>query len=184
MEYRIKQGDDLVCSYTGKSSKVLIQLIDTENNTTQWLSREALLNADKLLRALEGIQEPVVPQYSLMPQQAMQPPCSSIPAPLVPMGANEINIPGIEPVNIETEKKNSTQDIHAAKAFEQACLKLIQDPPPDKNGNQTGVPGFAIRALVAEWKSKFANVKAMYPVIQKHFQSPKEVVDFWLGIEK
>lgn len=181
MEYRIKQGDDLSCSYTGKSSKVLIQLIDTSGATTQWLSREALNNADKLLRALEGIQEPIpahpMPTYPNYPIGPMQVTCN----------ADAPGSSGIEPVSnspIENEKKNSTQDIHAARAFDQACIKLMQDPPPDKNGNQSGVPGFAVRALVAEWKARFSDVKQMYPVLQKHFQSPKEVVDFWLGLEK
>ena len=180
MEYRIKQGDDLICSYTGKPSKVLIQLIDKDNNATSYLSREALLNADKLLKALEGVQEIQIPSGYGVPyfQPNMIPDvtCDRINSGSQPLGSNQIIVTN----STELEKKT---DVHAAKAFEQACLKLIEDPPPDKNGNQTGVPGFAIRDLVKKWKPNFQSPQSMYPIIQKHFNSPKEVVDFWLGME-
>lgn len=193
MEYRIKQGDELICGYTGKPAKVLIQLIDTENKTSAWLSREALLNADKLLCALEGVQ-PTLQQGTLIHtpfvQQIIPNHGLTIPNPVqlpfqVTCSTQETMI---EPV-VENQKKNSinanasAKDNQLLKSFEQACRDLQEDPPPDKNGNQSGVPGFAVRELVDKYKTRFSNPKAMYPVLQRYFQSPKEVVEFWLGVE-
>jgi len=211
MEYIIKQGDNLVCSYTGKPVKALIKLIDQEGVQTQYLSREALANADKLLRALDGIDIditrelkefedyrksfPHILQQQLPIQKPFEVTCSNTATYKSNDGIEDVkidddeNIPGAEPVNtslIPGKKKPneslSPQSQQLIKSFDLACQQLCQDPPPDSKGNQTGVPGWAVRNLVNEWKKQFPNKREMIPTIQKYFESPKEVVDFMLGL--
>ena len=189
MEYRIKQGDNLVCSYTGKPASVLIQLIDQNGETTQYLSREALLNADKLLRALEGIQEQQVihvPFAQHLPNLPNGTQMQTIPDYQKITCTNNSNVTVFEELGEEkkTQQPNSMSklDKQYLQQFEKECQMLLNDPPPDKNGNQTGVPGYAIRDLVAKYSPKISNLKLLSCSIQKFFPTPKETVDFWLGL--
>lgn len=179
MEYIIKQGER-ECEYTGKTSAVLIKLVDINGNSSGWLSREALQSADRLLQALEGSQQynPGVsrmvphaqPVRQVQQQQTLE---YTMDTQFEDDGVGE----PVQPIP-RVEKKIQSK---ALQSFEKACVALCQDPPADKNGNQEGVPGFAIRELIKQWKPQFSNPREMYPVIQKFFPSPKEVIDFMLS---
>lgn len=170
IEYRIRRGNGS-CDYSGNQSPVLIQLVDAAGQPSGWMGAEALNEALSLLNALSGIAASQ-PVYSIPTRQEIPEIIPAQPAPVATVAAAPVQPKG----------KLSVRDEVSLESFAQACQKLADNPPADKDGNVNGVPGYAVRELVQQWRGRFqAGDRVMVPAIKNFFGVPDGQVDFLMG---
>jgi hypothetical protein len=184
MEYRVKQGNNLSCEYTGEPAMVLIQLVDSSGNASSWLSGKALEGALKLVDVLEGnptsyarpkttalavdghtyVAEMTAPEVAVQ-QSTFQPnPSTNRPRPKF------------------NPDRTSAADNRTIESFDEDCAELVENPPPDAKGQQNGVHESHIRELIGKYKTRVSNSKALFPVVNKHFGMAKERFDLLIEL--
>lgn len=171
MEYRVRKGQ-YKCECTGEMCSEVIQLADIEGEVrSPWMSIEALSEALKVLLSLRGEKIPEV----------------KIPSPIAPI-TSEIPpqdsrlIPQIPVVDNSVASQSRGAQSATIVQFRKALSKLYKDPPPDKNGNQSGVPGYAVREICATYKN-LCDAKAMLKVLVDEYEIQTDVAKFWVGVE-
>ena len=168
MEYRVKQGANLICEYTGEPAMVLIQLVDSSGNASSWLSGNALEGALKLVDVLEGnVTSYVRPKITPLPLDGH--------TYVGEMTAPEVAVqPTFQRSKPAKDARASAADARSLESFDEDCAELVENPPPDAKGQQTGVHESHIRELIGRYKTRVSNRQALFPVLNKHFGMAKE----------
>jgi hypothetical protein len=175
VEYRIKSGSDLTCEYTGNEAKTLIQIIDLQGSQSNWMSREALLDALKLLNALEGISNqlftpvsiPVMPSSPIIPGK-LEVTCANL-GDEYTMGTAQTAPAVARPL----ATKRPDPDAGLVRSFHEDCQALFDEPPANHKGEPVLYESH-IRDLVQRWKKSFRDPQKMLGPLNDVFGVSKE----------
>ena len=159
MEFKIKQEPNLKCDYTGETTTVLVQLVDAKGQASSWMSATALKNALNVLAALapvpqtagtlHGGYKPRMIEVLPLEEEAEEEEAPEVAPQLAPF--LEDKTPR-KPLATRTKAKPSGADQRVLEALREDCIELVQDPPADLKGQQSGVHESHIRTLIGRYK--------------------------------
>ena len=168
MEIRIKTGKELACDYTDSEAEALVKLFNDDGiGETLWLSRKALVDALRVLDAIEGraVAQPVQQQHHQEPRRQL----------LVDEVAQE-----------EPQKKNRSRpdSPEVVKRFEKAVAELVENPPESKKNDGT-LAEIHIRELIQMHKPVFNDpLGSMFPVLNRYIGMDRNRVELILSSSK
>lgn len=166
-EFRLKEGDDLVCEVSGVKEKALIKF-QTEFGETPWMGMQALKKAWKILAPIAGEEPEIsksVPQhyYQTAPVQHQQNILMEAPPPPPPQTRQG-------PQTTAQRGPLSQAEIRDLEAFQLDLVDLLANPPPmnDKGSDESAVGEMPLRRLISDHQGRFRDPFTLFPVLRHH----------------
>lgn len=173
MKFEINEGDDAVCSYSGKQQAIVIRFEDLEGNQTGWFGSEVLEKALRLMHLSAGV--PYAPAVPQLPQQ-YQTPYTNVPfvnqvGPMAADVQSDVqNMVSHQPVqqNQPVQRRQATPRSPEEKQVVEGFAKDLVSVITKREAEDEKVTGKDLVKLIMRWKNSFRRIENALPILSAH----------------
>jgi len=173
MKFEINEGEDAVCSYSGKQKSVVIRFEDLDGNQTGWFGSDILEKALRLMQLSSGVQQFTPMARPEIPQQ-YKTPYTEAPfvATIGPM-AGDVHYDESHqktvtnqtaPVQRRQATPRSPEEKHVVEGFASDLVGVIKK----REKEEEPVTGKDLVNVVKRWKNSFKRIENALPILSAH----------------
>lgn len=173
MKFEINEGEDAVCSYSGKQKSIVIRFEDREGNQTGWFGSDVLEKALRLMQLSSGSNEYVKPVNPPL-QPIYQTPYTSAPF-VTPIGPTSNGTSQEESLGVMVTNQSappprrpatlkSPEEKHVVEGFANDLVGIIKK----REKEEEPVTGKDLVNVVKRWKNSFKRIENALPILSAH----------------